>query len=86
MLVQRANDLGGNDNVTVVIARIDRLGEPGILPYDQQERHQQTTVGVRAEKSGGRSKASILKMLLAPVWVPVWLLFKLVRLVYRAAK
>ena len=86
VLVQRANDLGGNDNVTVVIARIDRLGEPGVRPYDQQERHEQTTVGIRAEKSGGRSPARILKILLAPIWVPAWLLFKFVRLVFRAAK
>ena len=86
VLVQRANDLGGNDNVTVVIVRIDRLGDPGIRSYDQQELHEQTTVNMRAEKSGGRKADRIMKMLLAPVWVPAWLLFKLVRLVFRAAK
>ena len=80
VLVQRANDLGGNDNVTVVIVRIDRLGDPGIRSYDQQELHEQTTVNMRAEKSGGRDTGKILKMALAPVWVPAWLLFKFVRL------
>ena len=86
VLVQRANDLGGNDNVTVVIVRIDRLGDPGIQAYDQLELHQQTTVNMRAEKPGRSNTAKILKILLAPVWVPAWLLFKLVRILYRAAK
>ena len=86
VLVQRANDLGGNDNVTVVIVRIDRPGDPGIIPYVQRELHEQTTVNMRAEKSGPWSTTRVLKWLLAPVWVPAWLLFKLVRVVFRAAK
>ncbi len=85
-LVQRANDLGGNDNVTVVIARIDRLGEAGAGSHDQQELHQQTTVNMRAEQSGKGGKLRLIKWLLSPLWVPVWLVFKLLRLLFRAAK
>jgi protein phosphatase len=86
VLVQRANDLGGNDNVTVVIVRIDRLGDPGIRSYDQQERHQQTTVNMAAEKSSARGIPRPLKILLSPIWVPAWLAYKLARLLFRAAK
>ena len=85
-LVERANALGGNDNVTVVIVRIDRLGEAGVSSHDRQELHQQTTVNIQSESSGGRNSRSLLKVLLAPVWVPAWLIFKSVRLLYRAVK
>lgn len=86
VLVQRANELGGNDNITVVIVRIDRLGDPGIRAQDQQERQQQTTVNMTAEKSGGRSASRTLKILLSPIWLPALLVFKLARLISRAAR
>jgi protein phosphatase len=86
-LVQRANDLGGNDNVTVVIVRIDRLGGPGMRSQDQQELHDQPTVNMRADNSAEPTKSGGLpRMLISPLWVPVSLLFKLARIVFRAAK
>ena len=85
-LVERANGLGGNDNVTVVMVRIDRLGDPDVRPNDQQELHQQNTVDIKAEHSGGRQGPGPLKILLAPIWVPALVLFRLGRLLYRAVK
>ena len=79
-LVDRANELGGNDNCTVVVARINSLEKS-----DQDIGHNQSMTTLRLSTSRrGRNKFTlVLKIIFAPVWVPFWAIYKLVRLLIR---
>ena len=52
-LVDRANSLGSHDNVTVVIARVNRVRQPGDTGDSQQRLHQMTTMQVKGAKASG---------------------------------
>ncbi len=81
-LVGRANALGGNDNITVVVVRIESLGprRPSAMGV-----HDATTV-----LSGGSPAPSLRgalaiagKVLSAPLWLPVLLLYRTARRLFR---
>ena len=84
-LVDQANALGGHDNITVVIARVERLAPLGAPPSTQRDRSRETTVdlGTRPAKAKGgglwRWLRLALKLLLFPLRVSWWLLRVLVR-------
>ena len=83
VLVDQANAMGGHDNITVVAARIDGIRNgtaPGGL---QPELHQKTTMSLDAPPSGARKIARAVKLLSIPVWLPVWLLVKVLKLSLR---
>lgn len=79
-LVDRANELGGNDNCTVVVARINSLDKS-----DQDAGHIQsmTTLRLSTSRNGRNKFALVLKIVFAPVWAPFWAISKLVRLLIR---
>ena len=87
LLVERANALGGNDNITVVIARMDRLSAEGGVGGPRMDIHQMATKQIRGSRSAKRGIAkTILRILLLPLWLPVWVLVKLLRVVFRPKK
>lgn len=60
-LVDRANELGGKDNITVVIARVDRLDE---VAAEDKDLYQNTTLELKAPRSlAGRVARAIRKLL-----------------------
>ncbi len=68
-LVALANERGGPDNSTVVIAAVNRVGV-AVPSSATRARHQQTTMGVRG---GRRRRLSPWLLLLSPIWGPFWL-------------
>ena len=80
-LVDAANALGGHDNITVVIGRVDRLsiGTTGGAP--QRERNQGTTVRLRTPPGAASAKRSWGRLLLRIAWTPLRLIGKLLLLV-----
>ena len=78
-LVKQANALGGHDNITVVIARIDHLRKSTGHFNHQQNLHQRTTMELRALSSLRRKIAKALLIPFLPLWLPVWLFAKLAR-------
>lgn len=79
-LVERANALGGHDNITVVTARIDGLGTESAPSSSRLELHRMTTMALEAPPSSSRQKiARALGILLFPLWLPVWLPARLIR-------
>ena len=79
-LVERANALGGHDNVTVVVARIDHLKVDRASPADI---HQRTTVELRP---GFTMRRNIARTLLGGLWplrLPAWVIIKLGRALWR---
>ena len=78
-LVDQANSLGGSDNITVVVARMDRLGEKrgaAGLP----SLHRETTVQLERLPERWRNVGRGLRIVTLPLWAPVWVIVKLVRL------
>ena len=60
-LVNRANELGGNDNTTIVIARVDRLDEAA---SEDNDLYQGTTLELKAPRSFAGKVASAFRKLL----------------------
>ena len=85
-LVDRANSLGGHDNVTVVIARVDRVRQTGDTADSQQGLHQMTTMQVKGAKASGSLLKKSLLILLSPLWVPVWLVVKMLKFPFRRGR
>ena len=78
-LVDKANANGGNDNVTVIVGRIDSVGSGDGSPSQVHEKTTMSADGT-APVGPGRGWASrALRVALSPLWVPVWLLFRLAR-------
>ncbi len=86
LLVARANELGGHDNVTVVVARIDRLGGTQGDQPSARDVHQQTTIRFKADAPARGRAIKVMKMLALPVWLPIWVLVKLARLMKAKGK
>ena len=82
LLVERANALGGNDNITVVAARIDRPGTGAGL-YDGGDLRGKTTLAFGAGRRKRSAAAKVSLALTSPLWVPVWLVIKLLRALAR---
>ena len=74
-MVDLANARGGPDNITVVVARIESIGPPS---QASQAAHLLTTVSgiVRATKKRGLA-GKVARVLLAPLWLPFWILYRL---------
>ena len=82
-LVERANALGGHDNVTVVVARIDRVRQGDGPSHLQLDLHKMTTVQLHAAPSIRRKAGVLARILLSPLWLPFWLVGKVVRFMFR---
>ena len=82
-LIKQANDLGGNDNITVVVARVNHLDGQGALSDSRAALPEQTTLQLQGSPSSGGKIFKLLRILSSPVWVPFWLVAKLVRLPFR---
>lgn len=82
-LVERANALGGHDNVTVVVARIDRVRQGDGPSHLQSDLHQMTTVELDAAPALIGKFGGLVRMLLSPLWLPFWLVWKVMRFVFR---
>ena len=81
-IVDLANAKGGNDNITVVVSRIDSFNTRAT---SSQGVHDMTTVATGAA-SPSRSRSvgiTAVRVLLAPLWVPPWLLYRLFRSLFR---
>lgn len=77
-LVQQANSRGGKDNITVVIARIDRVGVR-IDHRELAELHLRPTVQLSGPHGGSRRLTKPLRLLLFPIWGPAKAILKLIR-------
>ena len=78
-LVDLANARGGNDNITVVVARVESLNPGGGAA------HRMTTLpGIRGNKRN--RLRTILKIISAPLWFPFWCVFRLVRAPFHKRK
>ncbi len=82
-LVERANALGGHDNVTVVVARIDRVRQGDGPSHLQSDLHQMTTMELHAAPSLIGKFGRLVRMLLSPLWITFWLVWKLMRFMFR---
>ena len=85
-LVQQANERGGTDNITVVVARIDKIGKDAGPIAAKQDLHKMTTLRVGASPSVGRGLVKVLRILLSQLWVPFWIVAKLVRALFSRGK
>ena len=83
-LVERANVLGGHDNVTVVVARIDRVRQGEGPSHLQSDLHQMTTMELHAAPPLLGRLGRLVRMLLSPLWLPFWLVWKVTRLMFRS--
>ncbi len=76
-LVDKANALGGNDNITVIVARVDHLekGAPSRRRAKDVDEAKTLEVrgrrGVRREVGGQRM---VSRMALLPILLPLWML------------
>lgn len=82
-LVDRANELGGNDNTTVVVVRINSL-KKGDQNAGSDRNQLMTTVRLSTSRSGKGKLTLVLKIVLAPLWLPFWAVAKPVRLLIRS--
>jgi len=75
-LVDRANALGGNDNITVVVARVDSLGKEVAPSRGRTEMSRAKTVTVpgRRRGPGGRRGPLLLRIVLLPFKLLIWAL------------
>ena len=86
-LVERANSLGGHDNITVVITRMHRLSVDGDAREARRDLQQMATKQIGRSPSAKRGIGmTILRAILLPLWLPVWVLAKLLRVVFRGRK
>ena len=78
-LVERANALGGHDNITVVVAQIDRLAKDRTPSTFRTDIHQRTTLELRLRPRMRRKIAVALLGAASPLWLPGWAIIKLMR-------
>jgi len=79
-LVEQANARGGHDNVTVVVARVDRLGADGGESLTQQDLLQRTTLEIPAvRRRRGRIFPLVFRVAASPLKIPWWMAKKFVR-------
>ena len=83
LLVERANELGGHDNITVVAARIDGLKSGNGVSSSELDLRQMATMELRSPRSPRHKIIRGARVLLFPLWLPLWVLAKLVRLALR---
>ena len=79
-LVDQANSLGGNDNITAIVARVDRLGEKrgaAGLP----SLHRETTVRLGRLPNQRTNVGKAVRMVTLPLWGPLGVIVKLARVV-----
>ncbi len=74
-LVNRANELGGHDNITVVVARMEQLGQDASPASDRTELGKARTIAVGGQ-GGGRSRKRWALMPARLLW---WLLKRMGR-------
>ena len=82
-LVERANALGGHDNVTVVVARVDHLKKDKASATTHTDIHQRTTVELRPRSQIRRNLAITLLRGVSPLWLPGWAIIRLGRALWR---
>ena len=82
-LVERANALGGHDNITVVAARIDGLKSGNGASSSEMDLRQMTTMQLQSSPASGRRIVRAARVLLFPLWLPLWILAKLAGLLLR---
>jgi len=75
-LVDRANALGGKDNITVVVARVERLGDGATTSAARRDMDKAKTVAVpgRGGESKGGGARLVLRIVLLPFRVLKWML------------
>ncbi|MEE8443312.1 MAG: Stp1/IreP family PP2C-type Ser/Thr phosphatase [Dehalococcoidia bacterium] len=80
-LVDRANALGGNDNTTVIVARVDSLESDASSSRQKKDSDQAKTVQVQRGKSTApRGKGRLaLRIVLFPIKALVWVLKNVAR-------
>jgi protein phosphatase len=81
-LVDRANEGGGHDNSTVVVAGIESIeASPDLVGAD---RFQTTTLPLGTALAHRRGLGTTLSLVItAPLWVPFWMLGKALRVPFR---
>ena len=80
LLVDQANSLGGSDNITAVVARMDRPGEKrgaAGLP----SLHRETTVRLERLPKKRSNVGRAVRMATLPLWAPLGVIVKLARVV-----
>ena len=78
-LVDNANALGGNDNITVVVAHVGPQTKKKAASDSRQDLHNKTTLEFRVPSRGRGKLATALLLTLSPLWLPFWILARLVR-------
>ena len=82
-LVKMANDRGGHDNITVVIARIQSIKRRGASSQDPAKRSRVTTVQDKTVIKKAAPPQTLFKktfrILSSPLWVLPWVLLRLAR-------
>ena len=79
-LVERANALGGGDNITVIVARLDKVGSGGKTPDSRRALDQMTTLEIPAARAGRRKGRKVLGMAAMPLRLTVGLFRKLLKI------
>ena len=69
-----------------MIARIDRVRREGDTGDSQQGLHQMTTMQVKGAKASGSILKKLLLVLLSPVWLPPWIIVKVLSFPFRRGK
>ncbi|MFC1935848.1 Stp1/IreP family PP2C-type Ser/Thr phosphatase [Chloroflexota bacterium] len=76
-LVDRANALGGNDNITVIVARVGSLEKGAPSPSRRKETDKAKTVDVKGRRRvrrRGKGRGLLLHIALLPIMIPIWTL------------
>ncbi|MFQ6026213.1 MAG: Stp1/IreP family PP2C-type Ser/Thr phosphatase [Dehalococcoidia bacterium] len=80
-LTDMANSAGGPDNITVVVARVEKLNQRA-GSYGRSNLDRQSTVQLAGTQRKKGMIAKALRILFFPLGLPVWLLMKIVKLAY----
>ncbi len=72
-LVDRANAMGGNDNITVVVVRVDHLEKGAPSPRRGKSTDEAKTVQVPG-RPGARRGRLLWRLALLPITIPLWVL------------
>ena len=77
-LVALANERGGNDNSTVVVAVIESTDPDSDANKKDPDRLHRTTLEMPGSKHKRSGRRKLLLVLTSIVWVPLWLIGKLI--------